>query len=97
MLWINKEIVKEAAQSFENLAVLHLVQLYPLPRDLKKYFDMAKKVVIIENNFTSQFASLLKTFANLDHSKKVTKYDGMPFSVEEIKNVFEQFTEEGEV
>ncbi|HBJ82179.1 2-oxoacid:acceptor oxidoreductase subunit alpha [Pseudothermotoga sp.] len=92
-----KEIVKEAAQSFENIAVLHLVQLYPLPRDLKKYFDMAKKVVIIENNFTSQFASLLKTFANLDHSKKVTKYDGMPFSVEEIKNVFEQFTEEGEV
>ena len=40
--------------------------------------------VIVENNATAQFGALLTCETGLPFQKKILKYNGMPFSVEEL-------------
>jgi 2-oxoglutarate ferredoxin oxidoreductase subunit alpha len=40
---------------------------------------------MIENNATSQFSQLLKLQADISIEDKILKYNGLPFSVEEIE------------
>ena len=58
-------------------------QVYPLPADTKTLFKDAKRIIVIENNFSGQFSSLLEKHG-VNVSDRVVKYDGEPFSVEEL-------------
>jgi 2-oxoglutarate ferredoxin oxidoreductase subunit alpha len=49
--------------------------------------------IIFENNAQGQFSDLIKLKTGLEIEKKVLKYNGMPFSVEEIENNLKAFTE----
>ncbi|HMK54714.1 MAG TPA: 2-oxoacid:acceptor oxidoreductase subunit alpha, partial [Methanobacteriaceae archaeon] len=72
----------------ENISLLHFQQVYPLHPNTRKYLEKAQKTIIFENNIKSQFANLIKLETGLEVDKKILKYNGMPFSVEEIiKNV----------
>ena len=64
-------------------AYLHFKQVYPLPADTKTLFKDAKRIIVIENNFSGQFSSLLEKHG-VNVSDRVVKYDGEPFSVEEL-------------
>ena len=64
--------------------------MFPLHADTLKYLEKAKKVVMIENNATSQFANLIKVSTGYDIKEKILKYDGLPFSVEELKAKLER-------
>jgi 2-oxoglutarate ferredoxin oxidoreductase subunit alpha len=68
----------------EDISYFHFKQIYPLPANVKTFFEGAQKVIVIENNYSGQFANLLEK-----HGVKVTdrvlKYDGEPFSVEELQ------------
>jgi 2-oxoglutarate/2-oxoacid ferredoxin oxidoreductase subunit alpha len=78
--------INEAVELLEkkDLAFLHFSQLYPLSKKTALLLEKAKITIIVEQNATSQFAKLLKleTGHVFDHS--ILKYDGMPFSVEEL-------------
>ena len=81
--------VREAVEKTgrDDIAILHFKQVYPLHPDTPKFFEGARKTAIVENNATSQFGSLLKLHAvgcAIDIGAKILKYDGMPFSVEEL-------------
>jgi 2-oxoglutarate ferredoxin oxidoreductase subunit alpha len=39
---------------------------------------------MVENNATSQFAKLIKLHAGIDIDKKILKYNGLSFAVEEL-------------
>ncbi|MGD0566684.1 MAG: 2-oxoacid:acceptor oxidoreductase subunit alpha, partial [Candidatus Goldiibacteriota bacterium] len=65
-------------------AFAHFPQMYPLHRDTAALLSMAKDLVIIEQNETGQFADLIKLETGIDIKKRILKYNGMPFSVEEI-------------
>ena len=80
-----KNSVKEALKQLQNkeIAIIHFSQVYPLKRDWAKYFE-GKKIIVIEQNFSGQFAKLLLMEFGINIYKKILKYDGRPFSVEEI-------------
>jgi 2-oxoglutarate ferredoxin oxidoreductase subunit alpha len=68
----------------DDVGFLHFQQLYPLHPDTGKLLE-GKKMVIFENNIKGQLARLLKLETGVDIQERVLKYNGMPFSVEEVQ------------
>lgn len=81
-------VVKEAVENLsrENVAVLHFKQVYPLPNETVNYLQKARKILIVENNATSQFSKLIKLHTGIDIKNKILKYNGLSFYVEELTN-----------
>jgi 2-oxoglutarate ferredoxin oxidoreductase subunit alpha len=77
--------VRDAVASLgnESVALVHFSWLYPLP-DISAYFKGVKKIISVENNVTGQFSDLLEKESGLKISKRILKYDGRPYSVEEL-------------
>ena len=68
-----------------SAAMLHFSQVWPLdgaPASALLRGD--RRVVVIEGNSTGQFASILRQVGLVDDCELVLKYDGMPFTGEEI-------------
>ncbi len=82
----NANIVREAIEDSgrDDISLLYFKQLYPLPANTADYFQGAEKTVLIENNATSQFGQVLRTEAGVNIEDTIHKYNGMPFSVEEM-------------
>ncbi len=72
-----------AALAEGSAALLHFSWLYPLP-DLSALFDGVELIVAVENNATGQFADLIEKEARVRIAKRILKYDGRPFTVEEL-------------
>ncbi|OPY25634.1 MAG: 2-oxoglutarate synthase subunit KorA [Methanobacterium sp. PtaU1.Bin242] len=85
--------LKEALNNLDDnrISFLHFKQLYPLDPDTQSILKKAFKTIIFENNATAQFANLIKLETGFEIDKKVLKYDGMPFSVEEVTKTLEKF------
>lgn len=81
----NRGVVEEALEILgrEDAAGLHFCQVYPLPEKAKRLFAK-KRIVVLENNAGSQFAQVLKSEYGVKVSENILKYDGSPFSVEEV-------------
>lgn len=79
-------IIKETICRINNpdIAFLYFKQVYPLHKDILDYFTNALNIICIENNFNGQFANLLKLELGINVDKKILKYNGLPFSVEEL-------------
>lgn len=80
-----KEAVEELNKEGLNIGALSFGDLYPLPeKKLRKYKDLAKKIVNVEMNFTGQLGKLIsmETGILMDHS--ILKYDGRQISANEI-------------
>jgi 2-oxoglutarate ferredoxin oxidoreductase subunit alpha len=69
----------------DNLAFLYFKQVHPLHPSAADYFGKAEQLVVIENNAVSQFSSLIKLHTGFDVHRKILKYNGLPFSVEELE------------
>jgi 2-oxoglutarate ferredoxin oxidoreductase subunit alpha len=66
---------------------LHLKILHPLPkRAIQRFAEKVNHIVVVENNYQGQLASLLTSILNIPVTK-ITKVDGLPFSAKEL---FEQ-------
>jgi 2-oxoglutarate/2-oxoacid ferredoxin oxidoreductase subunit alpha len=74
----------------KDLALLHYSQVYPLHGDTEKYLKKARLTAIVENNYTSQFGSLIRMHTGFEFDRKILKYNGMPFSVEELAGEFKR-------
>ncbi|MEN6553720.1 MAG: 2-oxoacid:acceptor oxidoreductase subunit alpha [Methanobacterium sp.] len=87
--------IKEALDNLKNdkIAFLYFKQVYPLHRETKSYLEKAKKTVIFENNANGQFANLIKMETGFEIDEKSLKYNGMPFSVEEITETLKDIRE----
>ena len=80
-------IIKEALERLERVdtALLHFKQVYPLHPSTITWIKKAKKTVIVENNGTAQFGQLIRMQTGFDMDHKILKYNGLPFSVEELE------------
>ena len=78
--------VREAIERLEwnDISLLHYKQVYPLHPETADFLKKAEKVVIVENNATSQFGKLIRLYAGIDIDRKILKYNGISFAVEEI-------------
>jgi 2-oxoglutarate ferredoxin oxidoreductase subunit alpha len=81
----NRGVIEESLEilSRDDVAALHFHQVYPLSEKAKKLFSK-KKIVVLENNFSGQFANLLKLEYGIKIKENILKYDGSPFSVEAV-------------
>ncbi|MFZ0442913.1 MAG: 2-oxoacid:acceptor oxidoreductase subunit alpha [Methanobacterium sp.] len=87
--------IKEALENLKNdsIGFLYFKQLYPLHNSTKNFLNNAEKTIIFENNAQGQFSDLIKLKTGFEIDKKVLKYNGMPFSVEEVEKNLKEFTE----
>ena len=87
-----KNIVLSAIENIENekIGYLHFPLVWPLPKIIDEYIRKSKKTIVIENNYNSQFSKLIKMETGIEIKEKILKYDGHPFSVEEIKMEIEK-------
>jgi 2-oxoglutarate ferredoxin oxidoreductase subunit alpha len=87
--------IKEALDNLKNdkTAFLYFKQVYPLHRGTKSYLEKAKKTIIFENNAQGQFANLIKMETGFEIGEKSLKYNGMPFSVEEVTETLKDILE----
>jgi 2-oxoglutarate ferredoxin oxidoreductase subunit alpha len=81
-----QNITEEALRMLgrDDAALLHFKQVYPLPEETSEYLQKADKTIIVENNATSQFAKLIRLQTGIDIDKKILKYNGLSFFVEEL-------------
>lgn len=87
-------VIKEVISKLPDTAFLCLKQLYPLHPDIKGYIIDSDELVIVENNATSQLSKLLKANFNCGFRHKILKYDGFPFTVEELLSKLEEVINE---
>lgn len=86
----NFHVINEAIKDKQGFALLHFTQVYPVDKSIATYTQKAQKIVIIEQNATGDFAKLLKIESGIKFDNHLFKYNGMPFSIEEIKDFLEK-------
>ena len=84
---VMKETV-DALSKNEKIAMLHFSEVYPLPAvDKFNYLNIlgkAKMTICVENNATGQFARLMKAETGYEFNRRINRYDGRPFTLEEF-------------
>ncbi len=83
----NYHPVREALERLgrKDTAMLHFSQVHPLHEGAAGYLKKAERTVIVENNATGQFARHLRARTGFSADRTVLKFDGLPFSVEELE------------
>ncbi|TFH05245.1 MAG: 2-oxoacid:acceptor oxidoreductase subunit alpha, partial [Methanosarcina sp.] len=83
-----KEVVDILSKD-RKIAMMHFSQVYPLPeRDRFDYIELlenAKLAISIENNASGQFAKLLRAETGFEFTHQILKFDGRPFTIENLK------------
>jgi 2-oxoglutarate ferredoxin oxidoreductase subunit alpha len=79
--------VAEAVRNLgrDDVALLHFKQVHPLPEKTAAYLERAERTVIIEGNATGQLAKQIKLHTGINVDKRILKYSGLSFSVEEVE------------
>jgi 2-oxoglutarate ferredoxin oxidoreductase subunit alpha len=88
--------IKEAIEELDrdDVAHMHLPQVYPLPPEVERRIPNAGRTLLIEGNATAQLGRLIRGETGLEVDGTLLKYSGMQFSVEEIENHLRQILEE---
>lgn len=77
-----KEAIERSGR--DDVSMLYFRQVYPINPAVNEYFAGIEKAVIVEGNATGQLEKLLKLHADILFSDRILKYDGRPYSVEEL-------------
>lgn len=75
----------------EKVSFLHFKQIYPFHKEVAEYLEKAEDVIIFENNAQGQMANLIKLETGFEIQERILKYDGMPFSVEDVEENLKEF------
>ncbi|MBU5688429.1 MAG: 2-oxoacid:acceptor oxidoreductase subunit alpha, partial [Candidatus Aenigmarchaeota archaeon] len=74
-----------------KVGFLQILYIIPFPvNKTKSFLEDAKKKILIENNKTGQLGSVIKEKTGIDMDYKILKYDGRPFTPEEIVSQIEE-------
>lgn len=70
--------------------LIHITHLWPFPSDaVVRQFKQSRRTVTIEQNYTGQLSKLIRMTTGLAPDQKILKYDGRPYSPEEIAATIE--------
>ncbi len=68
-----------------GVRLIHFREVYPFPEcDFSKMIDDHSKIISVENNYSGQFASIFSHETGLAISQQILKFDGRPFTAQEI-------------
>jgi 2-oxoglutarate ferredoxin oxidoreductase subunit alpha len=78
--------VREVLSLFDSagMASLHFPQVFPLHESTAGLLARARKLILVEGNATGQLGDLLRMETGADFPVRILKYNGLPFSVEEL-------------
>jgi len=91
--WGSSKMVVAQARTLldEPTAHIHFTHVYPMDREkITELFAPDRHYVLVENNATGQFGTLLRSEAGVDIKHTIHKYDGRAFYSEEIVAALEQ-------
>ncbi|VVB79873.1 2-oxoglutarate synthase subunit KorA [uncultured archaeon] len=74
-------------QDYKFLQVLYMK---PLSDEIKKEMLKAKKIILVENNLTGQLGKIIREKTGLKIENRILKYDGRPFTSDELKEKLEE-------
>lgn len=80
-------VLKETAEalSHQNVGFVHLSQVWPFPAvEVIRLIKGAQKILTVENNAQGQLARLLRRETGIKVHGSILKYDGRPFSLDEL-------------
>ncbi len=80
-----KNTILDLISQGEDIGYLHYEYLFPLKTELlNTLIKRGKRIILVENNQTGQLAEMLKEKTGYSFKKRILKYDGRPFFVEDI-------------
>jgi 2-oxoglutarate ferredoxin oxidoreductase subunit alpha len=62
-----------------DVKFLQIIYVEPFSSQIKKELQKAEKIILIENNSTSQLGDLIIQKTGIEIKDKILKYDGRPF------------------
>lgn len=83
-----REAVDRLRRRGGDVCMVHLPQVWPLNADCIRAALDGKRVTAVELNFNAQLTMLLKQIGALGEFNTILKYDGFPFTGEEIAGRF---------
>ncbi|MBN1578853.1 MAG: 2-oxoacid:acceptor oxidoreductase subunit alpha [Chitinispirillaceae bacterium] len=88
-------VMKEASESITgmNVGFIHLPQVWPFPAgEVRTLLENSReaRIVSVENNAAGQLARLIRRETGIACHDSILKYDGRPFTVDEIAGIIEQ-------
>lgn len=86
LLEVRKALEKEG----KDLGIVHFSDLYPLPEGLREFLVHLPNPIVVEHNFSGQLATLLERETLLPFPRRIRRYDGLPFLVEELAEEVEE-------
>ncbi|NLO06570.1 MAG: 2-oxoacid:acceptor oxidoreductase subunit alpha [candidate division WS1 bacterium] len=80
-----REAVDILRMNGHNASMLHFGQIWPLNRDaVREAIGSRERVISVEGNAWGQFACVLREQGLIGEVELLTRYDGLPFTAEEI-------------
>lgn len=74
-------VLREAVDRLDGKArMVHFHDLWPFPAEATAEALKGGKIVVVENNYTGQFARLLQSETCIKVDHEISRYDGRPFS-----------------
>lgn len=92
-----RDVIAEAIANLPSVALLHYAQLAPFLPPPSQLLSRARRIIVVEGNATGQLRQLLRAEAGLGSAIPLiplNKYDGLPFSVEEVREALKKIIEE---
>jgi len=84
-------VLRDACAAVKDAGFVHFPQVWPLPAAAALAgLNGAVRVLTVENNATGQLARLLRRETGLEVSGSVLKYDGRPFTLDEVTAALER-------
>ena len=84
-----RETVDRLRADGEKISLIQLARLWPFPcEELKKHLEGHRRIVVAENNSLGQMARLMRAESGIQATETILKYDGRPFSVNDILKHF---------
>lgn len=82
------EPLKEALEilDVDGVALAACEQLHPLPESFVRLITGNSRKIFVEGNATAQFVGLVRKQTGIEASDTVLKYNGYPFTVDELVN-----------
>jgi 2-oxoglutarate ferredoxin oxidoreductase subunit alpha len=80
-----REAVNLLNSSGDSVNLLHFADLWPFPEgEAARMLKACRHTVAVEQNYTSQLARLIRMSTGLSVDRTINKYDGRPFSPEDV-------------
>ena len=80
-----------AREAGTKLRFVQVRLMRPFPVDeVTRALSGAKRLILVEGNYAGQLGGLVREMTGIDLQQKVLKYDGRPFSEEELVEALRQ-------